>query len=234
MKGSKPNLSHICVLSARAWVHIPKEKRKKLDKRSWQGIHVGYEDTNQYRIYDPCTRKVHITRDVTIDEKNLFDRKAFEPHELVDDKWSQNNDNLFGNPDGLDNDQPTPQIPPTLSIQSCSNSDPVGELSQRNQPEERKDPAVDSTSESDSVLLKKSTRVPVKPVPYPREIAYGPGRENNFDLDLPSTHISTQDTPKSHTHMMKTLAMLANNEDNEGLDQPLTLKQAMARPNWPQ
>ena len=77
LKKLKPNLSHICVLGARAWVHIPKERKKKLSKCSWQGIHVGYEGTNQYCIYNPCTRKIHVTRDVTIDEKNLFDRKAF-------------------------------------------------------------------------------------------------------------------------------------------------------------
>ena len=86
LKGSKPNFSHICILSAWAWVHIPKERRKKLDKRFWQGIYIGYEGLNQYRIYNPCTGKVHVTRDVTIDEKNLFDRKVFQPKELVDDE----------------------------------------------------------------------------------------------------------------------------------------------------
>ena len=86
LKDRKPNLSHLRVLGARASVHIPKEKRKKLDERSWQGIHVGYEGTNQYRIYDPCTGKVHVKRDVIIDEKNLFARKAFNPNELVDDE----------------------------------------------------------------------------------------------------------------------------------------------------
>lgn len=86
LKETKPNLSHICVFSAHAWVHIPKEKRKKLDKRSWQGIYVSYEGTNQYRICNPCTRKVHVTYDVTIDKRNLFDKKAFQPKELVDNE----------------------------------------------------------------------------------------------------------------------------------------------------
>ena len=83
---TQPDLCHLRTLGAHAWVHIPKEKRKKLDKRSWQEIHVGYEGSNQYRIYDPCTGKIHITRDVTIDEKNLFDRTAFQSNELVNDK----------------------------------------------------------------------------------------------------------------------------------------------------
>ena len=117
MKGKKPDLSHIRVLGARAWVHIPKEKRKKLDERSWQGIHVGYEGTNQYRIYNPCTGKVHVTRDVTIDERNLFDRKAFQPRELIDDEWSQNDDDLFGSLDDYDDDKSSPV--PNLTLPTC-------------------------------------------------------------------------------------------------------------------
>ena len=34
----RPDFSHWKVVSSRAWVHIPKEKRVKLDLRSWQEI----------------------------------------------------------------------------------------------------------------------------------------------------------------------------------------------------
>ncbi len=43
LKGEKPNLRYLKIISSRAWVHIPKEKRRKLDERSWQGIFVRYE-----------------------------------------------------------------------------------------------------------------------------------------------------------------------------------------------
>ena len=33
--------------------------------------------------------------------------------------------------------------------------------------------------------------------------------------------------------MMKAFTMFANNIDNRGPDEPLTLKEAMSRPNWP-
>ena len=46
INGIKPFLGHLRVIGARAWVHIPKEKRKKLDDRSWQGVLVGYEGNN--------------------------------------------------------------------------------------------------------------------------------------------------------------------------------------------
>ena len=278
LNNKKPNLGHLRVLGARAWVHIPKEKRKKLDERSWQGIHVGYEGTNQYRIYDPCTDKVHVTRDVTIDEKNLFDRKAYKSNELVHDEWAQTDDDQFGNPDDFDDEGnnkpedyytprsnkphlPTPPDSPPNTEHSHQNS--VGD-SQQTRPEGRNveenygggnydspydslthDPkatnheaeATDTetpeaseghnSSTSDHVPLRRSKRAPVKRTQYPDEIFYGPGR-------LPKrTNFTSTNVAKSHIHMMKALTMLANNIDNEGPDEPLSLKEAMARPDWP-
>ena len=57
----RPNFSHLKVVGSRAWVHIPREKRVKLDVRSWQGIFIGYEGKNQYRVYNSRKEKVHIT-----------------------------------------------------------------------------------------------------------------------------------------------------------------------------
>ncbi len=65
---ARPNLSNLKVVGSRAWVHILKEKRSKLDLRSWQGVFIGYEDKNQYWVYNPRTRKIHITRDLFVDE----------------------------------------------------------------------------------------------------------------------------------------------------------------------
>ncbi len=53
LKSEITHLGYLCTLGCRVWVYIPKEKNKKLDDRSYQGIHVGYEGTNQYRVYDP-------------------------------------------------------------------------------------------------------------------------------------------------------------------------------------
>ena len=53
-------------------VQIPKEKRKKLDDRSYQSIDVGYEGTNQYRVYDPHSGQVFVTRDLHFDEAHCY------------------------------------------------------------------------------------------------------------------------------------------------------------------
>ena len=46
--------------------------RKKLDARCWKGIHVGYGKNNQWKIYNPKTRTVHLTRDVKFDENHSY------------------------------------------------------------------------------------------------------------------------------------------------------------------
>jgi hypothetical protein len=67
--GKKPDLSHLRVFGSQAFIHIPDERRKKLDEKSMEGILVGYCDTSKaYRIWDPVTRKVKISRDIRINE----------------------------------------------------------------------------------------------------------------------------------------------------------------------
>ena len=47
--GRKPSLKHLRVFGCLAFVHVPKEKRKKQDYRANSGIFVGYSiSTKQY------------------------------------------------------------------------------------------------------------------------------------------------------------------------------------------
>ena len=80
------------MVGSRAWVHIPKEKRVKLDVRSWQGIFIGYEGKNQYRVYNPRTEKVHITRDLFVDEQHLYHREALNDWDYSEDGWTETDD----------------------------------------------------------------------------------------------------------------------------------------------
>jgi hypothetical protein len=52
------------------FVHIPKEKRNKLESSGKKGIFVGYcEVSKAFRIYIPGHRHIDISRDVTFDEE---------------------------------------------------------------------------------------------------------------------------------------------------------------------
>ena len=52
--GTKPNLRHLRVFSSIAYVHVPKEKRRKLDAKAEKFILVGYSDEQKaYKCYNP-------------------------------------------------------------------------------------------------------------------------------------------------------------------------------------
>lgn len=63
----KPNFNHIRIFGCVGYVHTPKEKRKKLSKKSVKMLLVGYDHDN-YRMYDQNTNKVTVSRDVKFDE----------------------------------------------------------------------------------------------------------------------------------------------------------------------
>ena len=62
--GQRPDVSHLVAIGTKAFVHMPKKKTKKLDPRNFEGIMVGYGESNQYRIWIPGTNKVRVSRDV--------------------------------------------------------------------------------------------------------------------------------------------------------------------------
>ena len=67
--GEKPDLSHLRIIGSTAYVHIPKEKRVKLDTHSHKGIMIGYGGgTNQYKIWDLTRKDIVIARDVVFVE----------------------------------------------------------------------------------------------------------------------------------------------------------------------
>jgi hypothetical protein len=66
----KPEVSHLKIFGCPVFIHIPKEKRNKLEPSGKKGIFVGYcEVSKAFRIYIPGHRHIEISRDVTFDEE---------------------------------------------------------------------------------------------------------------------------------------------------------------------
>ena len=64
------------------YIHIPKEKRTKLDPLGKKGIFVGYSESSKaYRIYFPGFKKIDISRDVTFDEDTAYNKSIMRPTE---------------------------------------------------------------------------------------------------------------------------------------------------------
>lgn len=63
--GRKPNVSNLRIFGAECFVHVPKQKRKKLDVKSEKATFVGYAP-NGYRVWNG--RKVFVARDIVFNE----------------------------------------------------------------------------------------------------------------------------------------------------------------------
>jgi hypothetical protein len=67
---SKYNLdvSDFCVFGSEAWAHVPNEKMKTLQPKSWNYIFIGYsEDVKGYILPQPHSNEIVIRRDVKFD-----------------------------------------------------------------------------------------------------------------------------------------------------------------------
>lgn len=68
-RGSRPNLSHMRIFGCIGYAKVVKPHLKKLEDRSKVLVHLGTEPrTKAYRMYDPQTRKIIVSRDVVFDE----------------------------------------------------------------------------------------------------------------------------------------------------------------------
>ena len=67
--GKKPEVSHLKIFGCPVFVHIPKEKRTKLDPSRKKGIFFGYcEVSKAFIIYIRGYHHMEINRHVTLDE----------------------------------------------------------------------------------------------------------------------------------------------------------------------
>ena len=65
--GSNPYFQKLIPFGSECMVHIPKEKRKKLDNTSEKKIFIGYDlQSKGYRVYDVVSKKVQICRDIVV------------------------------------------------------------------------------------------------------------------------------------------------------------------------
>jgi len=80
--GKKCSLSHLRVFGCDAYVHVPKEKRTKLDSKSKKCIFIGYKDgLKGYKLWNPVTRKVVYSRDVVFREVKDVIKHEVQPME---------------------------------------------------------------------------------------------------------------------------------------------------------
>ena len=80
--GKKPKVSHLRIFGYPVYIHIPKEKRTKIDPSGKKGIFVGYSESSKaYRIYFPRYKNIDISKGVTFDEDRAYNKSTKRPAE---------------------------------------------------------------------------------------------------------------------------------------------------------
>jgi hypothetical protein len=69
----KHEVGHLGIFGCPVYIHVPKEKRTKLDPSSRKGTFVGYSESSKaYRIYILGQRQIEVSRDVSFEEEVAF------------------------------------------------------------------------------------------------------------------------------------------------------------------
>ncbi|KAG6773118.1 hypothetical protein POTOM_020372 [Populus tomentosa] len=100
-KGKDVSYAHLRVFGCRAFVHVPRDERSKLDSKTKQCIFLGSEDDEfGYRLWDPKEKKIVRSRDV------IF----FEDQTIEDFEQKEKTESTTFIPSNS-NPRPTPQLP---------------------------------------------------------------------------------------------------------------------------
>ena len=71
--GKKPNFAHFRVFGSISYVHVPKEKRRKLDAKAKKCILVHYSDENKGdKFYNPRSKEFRVSRDILFDKSTSW------------------------------------------------------------------------------------------------------------------------------------------------------------------
>lgn len=68
----KPAIKHLRVVGTTCYVHVPDQKRRKLDKKSLKCILIGYDGDDNYRVWHQNSNSVYRSRDVVFDKEKLL------------------------------------------------------------------------------------------------------------------------------------------------------------------
>jgi hypothetical protein len=78
----KPEVGHIRIFGCPVYIHVPKEKRTKMEPSGKKYVFLGYsEKPKAYRIYVPGQRKIEVRKDVTLHEEAAFNKSRELEHE---------------------------------------------------------------------------------------------------------------------------------------------------------
>ena len=70
--GKKPGIKHLRVIGTTCYVHVPDQKRRKLDKKALKCVLIGYDGDDNYRVWNRESNTVWRSRDVRFEQEKLL------------------------------------------------------------------------------------------------------------------------------------------------------------------
>ena len=85
----KPSVEHFRVFGGISHAHVPDNKRTKLDDKSLSCVLLGVsEESRAYKLYDPTSQRIIISRDVVFEEDKSWDwDKTYKESIMCDLEW---------------------------------------------------------------------------------------------------------------------------------------------------
>lgn len=112
--GKRPSAAYLKVFGCVCYMHVPDQKRTKLEEKSKKGIFLGFSTLSKgYRIYNLETKKLVTSRDVVFDEKAVWkwDEENLSQPNIITSEENSENDHEF-----TENAEPSsPDSPPRKS-----------------------------------------------------------------------------------------------------------------------
>ena len=114
-----------------AYVHIPSQFRSKLDPSAIKCVFLGYASNKKgYKCYDPNTKKIYVSMDVSfLENQSFFDKNSLqeEKHEVKEDNFWNISVSL---PNVIDSIPSQESLVKNRELESCSSLMPNVEVSQ--------------------------------------------------------------------------------------------------------
>lgn len=145
LRGKRPNIEHLKVFGCTCYARTEAVGRRKLDDRSRVLVHLGIEPgTKAYRLLEPTSKKIIISRDVHFEEEKKWD-------------WTTT---VWNNNDGSVSEFEI-ELSPLQSNEDTTviNDEPVN----KEQEEDNDDEGDDDNTEQTQTHVRRSSRVSTKP-----------------------------------------------------------------------
>ncbi|WJZ84648.1 hypothetical protein VitviT2T_004242 [Vitis vinifera] len=129
--GVKPNVDYFRVFGCIGHVHVPDNKRNKLDDKSFQCVLLGVsEESKAYRLYDPVSKKIVVSRDVVFEEDKCWNwGRSNEEVRLDVLEWGDSNEEGSEDEQGEDDAEEGVAVEGRERDDNLSSSESLGENS---------------------------------------------------------------------------------------------------------